>query len=91
MDENQRFFHFVRKRYEIYTLLFRHYIPTGRPIPDHYRDCLYQDYKVWYNGELEDISLDPPEDHVIQTPIFGKIIDTLSETENGTKVDKNKS
>lgn len=71
MTENERFYQFLLKNHEMLTLMFTHHIPQGRPLPDSYREFLYEQYKVFYNGALEGISVDPiPTEQPIQVDLF---------------------
>ena len=59
MTEFDSFDHFIRKRYEVYRLYFKHYLPQGKPLPNYYRDVFYEDFKLWESGALEELNKEP--------------------------------
>jgi len=59
MTEFDGFDHFIRKKYEVYHLYFRHYLPQGKPVPNYYRDVFYEDFRLWESGRLPDLTKEP--------------------------------
>ena len=85
MNENERIDHFMKKFYEVLHLHFRHYLPNGKPEPPHYRDVLYEVYKIYFNGNLEELSQEPlMEEEVKQLDMLTLLFsDKTTEKDNG--------
>ena len=59
MTDNESFDHFIKKVYEVLHLHLKHYMPVGKPEPLYYRDVLYEVYKIYDSGVLEELSKEP--------------------------------
>lgn len=93
MTDQDSFEHFLKKVYEILHLHFRHYLPLGKPEPMHYRDALYQLYKIYDNGILEEISKEPILDEEVKqldllAGLFSENTDSVAEHFGGTLFDQ---
>ncbi len=95
MTDNDRFYHFLKKYYEALHLMFRHYIPNGKPYPEHYSEVLLELYRIWDKGCLEELTQEPIiEEEVKQLDMFTFNLfnqsANMSVNENGTDIDISK-
>lgn len=59
MEDDKGFNHFLLKINERLTLMYTHHIPNGKDLPNSYRDMLFELYRIYDSGVLEDISREP--------------------------------
>jgi len=96
MNDHKQFDHFLKKCYEVLHLHFRHYLPLGKPEPLIYSDVLYELYKIYDSGSLEEMSKEPViEEEVKQldflSALFEERATTMSVNGDGTLFDQPKS
>ena len=94
MTEFDSFMHFVRKKHEVYHLYFRHYLPQGKPLPEYYRDVIFEDFKLWESGKLPELTKEPMMDEYAKQlglfePLPKRQINSII-TSSGTPFDKDK-
>ena len=71
MTEQDARRHYVRKWHEALFLIERHYIPMGKPWPEHYNNMLYIIFKAFENGDIPEFGDEPIlEQEVKQLDIF---------------------
>ncbi len=96
MDDFSGFSHFLLKVNERLTLMHGHYVPNGKQLPETDRDLLFELFKIYDDGCLENISKEPLiQEEIIQTDMFtGPASDNMAskavKKSNGTEVDQNK-
>lgn len=89
MNDEQQYFHFLKKVMEVLTLILDHNIPNGKAIPDSYRDILHALYKVYYNGEIDNLANEPL--HIpdpVQVPLFPTTTGGLFDDEADKEAEK---
>ena len=83
MTEQDAQRHYVRKWYEALFLIERHYIPMGKPWPEHYNAMLDIIIKALENGDIPEFGDEPIlEKEVKQLDIFTHMQPTEAVSDN---------
>jgi hypothetical protein len=65
MNEQEQVNHFLKKVNERLTFLYQYYLPLGKEIPDSDRDLLFELYKIYDNGKLDQLCREPMEEQLV--------------------------